>query len=144
MDIHINWWYQSVRQDFIVPVNKERREMVGNIMLSFSTLAASFRLKAPLPPYLPPVEKARLRLVSGRDYPGTVRDLSICIGRGYTQTGCGEKPRCQGVASAPLLRLRAHNEGSDDGAGVPWTNLARCFWRDWPHRSRVRNAVPPT
>ncbi|KAH9485362.1 hypothetical protein JR316_0002270 [Psilocybe cubensis] len=54
--------YTSVRQDFIVPVNKERREMVGNIMLSFSTLAASFRLKAPLPPYLPPVEKSRLRL----------------------------------------------------------------------------------
>lgn len=37
--------------------------MVGNIMLSFSTLASSFRLKAPLPPYLPPVEKSRLRLV---------------------------------------------------------------------------------
>ncbi|KAF9478625.1 hypothetical protein BDN70DRAFT_808498 [Pholiota conissans] len=54
---------ECVRQDFIVPVNKERREMVGNIMLSFSILAASFRLKAPLPPYLPPVEKSRLRLV---------------------------------------------------------------------------------
>lgn len=57
---------QSVRQDFIVPVNSERREMVGNIILSFSTLAASFRLKAPLPPYLPPVEKSRLRLVRRR------------------------------------------------------------------------------
>ncbi|KAF8161056.1 Fusaric acid resistance protein-like-domain-containing protein [Crassisporium funariophilum] len=56
-------WYTSARQDFIIPVNKERREMVGNIMLSFSTLASSFRLKAPLPPYLPPAEKARLRLV---------------------------------------------------------------------------------
>ncbi|KAF8973312.1 hypothetical protein BDZ97DRAFT_1780768 [Flammula alnicola] len=54
---------ECVRQNFIVPVNRERREMVGNIMLSFSTLAASFRLKAPLPPYLPPVEKSRLRLV---------------------------------------------------------------------------------
>ena len=55
--------FQDVRQDFIIPVNKERREMVGNIMLSFSTLASAFRLKAPLPAYLPPVEKARLRLV---------------------------------------------------------------------------------
>ncbi|KAJ7162250.1 Fusaric acid resistance protein-like-domain-containing protein [Mycena filopes] len=43
-------WYTSVRQDFIIPVNKERREMVGNIILSFSTLASAFRLKAPLPP----------------------------------------------------------------------------------------------
>ncbi|KAJ6507413.1 Fusaric acid resistance protein-like-domain-containing protein [Mycena vitilis] len=57
-------WYTSVRQDFIIPVNKERREMVGNIILSFSTLASAFRLKAPLPPYLPPAEASRLRLVA--------------------------------------------------------------------------------
>jgi hypothetical protein len=38
--------------------------MVGNIMLYFSTLASAFRLKAPLPPYLPPAEKARQQLVS--------------------------------------------------------------------------------
>ena len=38
--------------------------MVGNIILYFSTLASAFRLKAPLPPYLPPAEKARQRLVS--------------------------------------------------------------------------------
>jgi hypothetical protein len=55
--------FQGVRQDLIIPVNKERREMVGNIMLSFSTLASAFRLKSPLPAYLPPAEKARLRLV---------------------------------------------------------------------------------
>ncbi|KAG6820973.1 hypothetical protein H0H93_008602 [Arthromyces matolae] len=42
---------------------QERHEMVGNILLSLSTLAAAFRLKAPLPPYLPPVEKSRQRLV---------------------------------------------------------------------------------
>ena len=54
---------QSVRRDFIIPVNKERREMVGNIILYFSTLASAFRLKAPLPPYLPPAEKARQQLV---------------------------------------------------------------------------------
>lgn len=38
--------------------------MAGNIILYFSTLASAFRLKAPLPPYLPPAEKARERLVS--------------------------------------------------------------------------------
>lgn len=55
--------YQTVRGDFVLPVNKERREMVGNIILYFSTLAAAFRSKSPLPPYLPPAEEARLRLV---------------------------------------------------------------------------------
>ena len=39
--------------------------MVGNIILYFSTLASAFRFKAPLPPYLPPAEKARQQLVSG-------------------------------------------------------------------------------
>ncbi|KAI8985654.1 Fusaric acid resistance protein-like-domain-containing protein [Trametes punicea] len=53
----------TVRRDFIIPVNKERREMVGNVILYFSTLAAAFRLKSPLPPYLPPAENARQRLV---------------------------------------------------------------------------------
>lgn len=37
--------------------------MVGNIILYFSILSSSFRLKAPLPPYLPPAEAARQRLV---------------------------------------------------------------------------------
>jgi hypothetical protein len=53
-----------VRREFIIPVTKERRELVGNIILYFSTLASAFRLKAPLPPYLPPAEKARQQLVS--------------------------------------------------------------------------------
>ena len=61
--LDISLTFQGARQDFIIPVNKERREMVGNIMLSFSTLASAFRLKAPLPAYLPPAEEARLRLV---------------------------------------------------------------------------------
>lgn len=55
--------YTSVRRDFILPVNKERREMVGNIILYFSTLSSAYRLKVPLPPYLPPAEKARQNLV---------------------------------------------------------------------------------
>ncbi|KAJ8078011.1 hypothetical protein PM082_000213 [Marasmius tenuissimus] len=56
-------WYTSVRQDFILPVQRERRDMVGNIILFFSTLASAFQLKAPLPPYLPPAEESRQRLV---------------------------------------------------------------------------------
>ena len=46
-----------------MPVSKERRELVGNVILYFSTLSAAFRLKAPLPPYLPPAEKSRQELV---------------------------------------------------------------------------------
>ncbi|KAH7889008.1 hypothetical protein F5I97DRAFT_1804311 [Phlebopus sp. FC_14] len=62
---------ECVRRDFILPVNKERRDMVGNIILYFSTLASAFRLKAPLPPYLPPAEKARERLVAA------IRNLDV-------------------------------------------------------------------
>jgi len=70
-------WYTAVRQDFIIPVNKERREMAGNIILSFSTLASAFRLKAPLPPYLPPAEAARQRLVAAIRKLDVVRNRDI-------------------------------------------------------------------
>ncbi|KAG6842094.1 hypothetical protein C0991_002748 [Blastosporella zonata] len=70
-------WYTSVRQDFIIPVNKERHEMVGNIILSLSTLASAFRLKAPLPPYLPPVEKSRQNLVDAIRRLDVVRNRDI-------------------------------------------------------------------
>ncbi|KAJ7782513.1 Fusaric acid resistance protein-like-domain-containing protein [Mycena maculata] len=70
-------WYTSVRQDFILPVNKERREMVGNIILSFSTLASAFRLKAPLPPYLPPAEASRQRLVAAIRKLDVVRNRDV-------------------------------------------------------------------
>ncbi|KAG0099871.1 hypothetical protein BGZ93_005475 [Podila epicladia] len=56
-------WLESARRDFIVPVNKERREMVGNVLLYFYTIASALRLKTPLPPYLPPANNARLRLI---------------------------------------------------------------------------------
>ncbi|EIW83515.1 hypothetical protein CONPUDRAFT_81418 [Coniophora puteana RWD-64-598 SS2] len=68
-------WFTSVRRDFILPVNKERHEMVGNIILYFSTLASAFRLKAPLPPYLPPAEQARQRLVEA------IRQLDVVKNR---------------------------------------------------------------
>ncbi|KAI0058126.1 hypothetical protein BV25DRAFT_1811380 [Artomyces pyxidatus] len=69
-------WY-TVRRDFIIPVNRERREMVGNIILYFSTLASAFRLKAPLPPYLPPAEKARQQLVDAIRRLDVVRNRDI-------------------------------------------------------------------
>ncbi|KAJ2918023.1 hypothetical protein MD484_g2384, partial [Candolleomyces efflorescens] len=68
-------WYTSVRKDFIMPVNKERHEMVGNVILGFSILASAFRLKAPLPPYLPPAEKSRLKLISA------IRQLDVVKNR---------------------------------------------------------------
>ncbi|KAJ7122055.1 Fusaric acid resistance protein-like-domain-containing protein [Mycena crocata] len=69
--------WQSVRKDFIIPVNKERREMVGNIILSFSTLSAAFRLKAPMPPYLPPAEASRQRLVAAIRKLDVVRNREV-------------------------------------------------------------------
>ncbi|KZO95671.1 hypothetical protein CALVIDRAFT_482456 [Calocera viscosa TUFC12733] len=58
-------WYEfaAVHHDFIMPVQGERREMVGNVILYFATLSAAFRLKSPLPPYMPPAEQSRLRLI---------------------------------------------------------------------------------
>ncbi|EJU04510.1 hypothetical protein DACRYDRAFT_76995 [Dacryopinax primogenitus] len=56
-------WFAAVHRDFIMPVQRERREMVGNVILYFATLSAAFRLKSPLPPYMPPAEQSRLRLI---------------------------------------------------------------------------------
>ncbi|KAH7339754.1 Fusaric acid resistance protein-like-domain-containing protein [Rhizoctonia solani] len=64
-------WLQVVRRQFIIPVNKERRDMVGNVLLYFSTLSGAFQLKTPLPPYMPPAEQARQKLVDA------VRQLEI-------------------------------------------------------------------
>ena len=76
-------WFASVRRDFVIPVNNERREMVrridphqqsqqlisslsqvGNVVLYLSLLASAVSLKSPLPPFLPPAAEARQRLVS--------------------------------------------------------------------------------
>jgi hypothetical protein len=48
-----------------------RQPQVGNVLLYFSTLAAAFSLKRALPPYLPPAEKSRQRLVEA------IRQLDI-------------------------------------------------------------------
>ncbi|KAJ9102098.1 hypothetical protein QFC20_005107 [Naganishia adeliensis] len=57
-------WDNTIHRDFIRPVNKERKEMVGNVILYFYLLAASLRLRFPMPASLPPAETARQRLVS--------------------------------------------------------------------------------
>ena len=44
--------------------------MVGNVILYFSVLSAAFKLKTPLPPYLPPAEDSRQRLVCS---------ISLCV-----------------------------------------------------------------
>ena len=66
---------KTVRRDFILPVNRERREMVGNIILYFSVLSSAFRLKAPLPPYLPPAANSQQRLVDA------IRNLDVVKNR---------------------------------------------------------------
>ncbi|KIY46782.1 hypothetical protein FISHEDRAFT_46580, partial [Fistulina hepatica ATCC 64428] len=70
-------WYTSVRRDFIIPVNKERRELVGNIILSFYILSAAIRLKAPVPPCLPRAELARQRLVDAIRKLDVVRNRDV-------------------------------------------------------------------
>ncbi|KAH9940360.1 uncharacterized protein BXZ73DRAFT_42666 [Epithele typhae] len=69
--------HTTVQRDFIIPVNRERREMVGSVILYFSTLAAAFRLKSPLPPYLPPAEEARSRLVDAIRKLDVVRNRDV-------------------------------------------------------------------
>ncbi|TKY86727.1 hypothetical protein EX895_004367 [Sporisorium graminicola] len=56
-------WYRHVRRDFVIPVNAERREMVGNVLLYFYTLGSAFHLKSPVPPYFPPAGQCRVRLL---------------------------------------------------------------------------------
>ncbi|KAL0575801.1 hypothetical protein V5O48_006179 [Marasmius crinis-equi] len=70
-------WYTTVRKDFILPVQDQRRDMVGNIILFFSVLASAFQLKAPLPPYLPPAEESRERLVDAIRRLDVVRNRDV-------------------------------------------------------------------
>jgi hypothetical protein len=63
-------WFSLVRRDFIYPVNPQRKEMVGNILLYLYMLASALRLKTPLPPYMPPARQAwETLLVSLRQLP---------------------------------------------------------------------------
>ncbi|KAI7903752.1 uncharacterized protein BX663DRAFT_471797 [Cokeromyces recurvatus] len=57
-------WAIHVRRSFLIPVSNEFMEMAGNVFLYFYLLASALQLKTPLPPYLPPAEKTRQRLLS--------------------------------------------------------------------------------
>ncbi|KAI9496374.1 Fusaric acid resistance protein-like-domain-containing protein [Zychaea mexicana] len=57
-------WFDDVQRDFIMPVSRESREMVGNVLLYFYLLASALRLKTPLPPYFPPARSAWQSLIS--------------------------------------------------------------------------------
>ncbi|WVQ80167.1 hypothetical protein IAT38_002272 [Cryptococcus sp. DSM 104549] len=70
-------WDNGIRQSFVMPVNKQRREMAGNVILYFYTLSAGFRLRTPVPPYLPPAEQARQRLVDAIRSLDVVRRRSV-------------------------------------------------------------------
>lgn len=52
-------WTTQVRRALMLPACKEWMDMAGNILLYFYLLASALQLKTPLPPYLPPAEKAR-------------------------------------------------------------------------------------
>lgn len=56
-------WKVSVRPTFVIPAQVERRTMVGNILLLFGLLSTAIELKSPMPPFLPPAEQARQRLL---------------------------------------------------------------------------------
>ncbi|KAI9291197.1 hypothetical protein K502DRAFT_368642 [Neoconidiobolus thromboides FSU 785] len=56
-------WQSKVREDFVLPLNKYRKDLVGCMILQFHILASTLVLKTPLPPYLPPAHQARKRLV---------------------------------------------------------------------------------
>ncbi|KAE8270183.1 hypothetical protein A4X09_0g2142 [Tilletia walkeri] len=67
-------WHRNVRRDFVIPVNAQRREMVGNVLLFFWLLGSAFHLKTPMPPYMPPVKSSREALISRiRELPAVKR-----------------------------------------------------------------------
>ncbi|ORX38403.1 Fusaric acid resistance protein-like-domain-containing protein [Kockovaella imperatae] len=70
-------WDNGIREAFVLPVNPQRREMVGNVILYFYTLSAGFQLRTPMPPYLPPAEDARRRLVEAIRGLDVVRKRSV-------------------------------------------------------------------
>ncbi|OBZ85235.1 Uncharacterized protein C26F1.08c [Choanephora cucurbitarum] len=56
-------WATQVRRDLMLPASQELMEMAGSVLLYFYLLASALQLKTPLPPYLPPAEQAREKLM---------------------------------------------------------------------------------
>ncbi|KAJ1553880.1 hypothetical protein HK096_005989 [Nowakowskiella sp. JEL0078] len=56
-------WNSQVTQEAILPTHKYRRDMIGAVMLHIHVLAGSLSSKTPLPPFLPAVRAARVRLM---------------------------------------------------------------------------------
>ncbi|KAI8376126.1 Fusaric acid resistance protein-like-domain-containing protein [Radiomyces spectabilis] len=56
-------WALHVRRDFLRPASHEFKMMTGNVLLYFYLLASALQLKTPLPPYLPPAEECREKLM---------------------------------------------------------------------------------
>ncbi|KAI8367685.1 Fusaric acid resistance protein-like-domain-containing protein [Radiomyces spectabilis] len=71
-------WATEIRGNLVMPVNQQRREMVGNVLLYFYLLASALRLKTPLPPYFPPARKAwQSLLVRMRELPALQSEQSL-------------------------------------------------------------------
>jgi hypothetical protein len=80
--------------------------MVGNIILYLSIVSAAFQLKAPLPPYLPPVEQSRLKLVClVRASWAIFLTASTLTGRRDQGSGHGTIRGGQGLQATSLLFL---------------------------------------
>ncbi|KAI9493379.1 Fusaric acid resistance protein-like-domain-containing protein [Zychaea mexicana] len=61
-------WSVHVHQQLLMGANTEFSELVGNVLLYFYVLASALQLKTPLPPYLPPAERARVLLMRRLQY----------------------------------------------------------------------------
>ncbi|KAI8150419.1 Fusaric acid resistance protein-like-domain-containing protein [Fennellomyces sp. T-0311] len=61
-------WPIHVHQQLLMGASTEFMEMVGNVLLYFYVLASALQLKTPLPPYLPPAERARVQLMRRLQY----------------------------------------------------------------------------
>ncbi|KAI8052112.1 hypothetical protein BDF22DRAFT_689984 [Syncephalis plumigaleata] len=57
-------WVQQVRRNFIQPVQKERRQMIGAMELYMYSVAAALLLKMPVPAYLPPITETWHNLIA--------------------------------------------------------------------------------
>ncbi|KAI8367928.1 Fusaric acid resistance protein-like-domain-containing protein [Choanephora cucurbitarum] len=71
-------WAVYVRRSLMAPAAKEFMEMSGHVLLYFYLLASALQLKTPLPPYLPPAEKARQQLMQRlQNMPPLIDDTNV-------------------------------------------------------------------